>query len=55
MMTVINLEENGQNIGYRVMCKGASEIVCGRWDLFVEDAISLKHSLILSYEIQLRK
>uniref|UniRef100_A0A1I7XU50 P-type Cu(+) transporter n=1 Tax=Heterorhabditis bacteriophora TaxID=37862 RepID=A0A1I7XU50_HETBA len=30
MMTVVNLVEDGQNIGYRVYCKGASEIVLGR-------------------------
>ncbi|VDO47942.1 unnamed protein product [Haemonchus placei] len=30
MMTVINLFENGVNVGYRVYCKGASEIILGR-------------------------
>nr|CDJ88738.1 ATPase and Haloacid dehalogenase hydrolase domain containing protein [Haemonchus contortus] len=30
MMTVINLFENGINVGYRVYCKGASEIILGR-------------------------
>ncbi|CAI5448891.1 unnamed protein product [Caenorhabditis angaria] len=30
MMTVIPLIEDGKNIGYRVYCKGASEIVLGR-------------------------
>ncbi|CAB3406529.1 unnamed protein product [Caenorhabditis bovis] len=30
MMTVIPLNENGQSIGYRVFCKGASEIVLSK-------------------------
>ncbi|KAJ1358334.1 hypothetical protein KIN20_016742 [Parelaphostrongylus tenuis] len=30
MMTVINLMENGVNVGYRVHCKGASEIILSR-------------------------
>ncbi|VDL68266.1 unnamed protein product, partial [Nippostrongylus brasiliensis] len=30
MMTVINLFENGVNVGYRVYCKGASEIILAR-------------------------
>ncbi|KIH43767.1 hypothetical protein ANCDUO_26221, partial [Ancylostoma duodenale] len=30
MMTVIRLVENGVDVGYRVYCKGASEIILGR-------------------------
>ncbi|PIO54787.1 hypothetical protein TELCIR_23840, partial [Teladorsagia circumcincta] len=30
MMTVVNLVENGINVGYRVYCKGASEIILAR-------------------------
>lgn len=30
MMTVVRLYENGKDVGYRVYCKGASEIVLGR-------------------------
>uniref|UniRef100_A0A8L8KKK6 Calcium-transporting ATPase n=1 Tax=Heligmosomoides polygyrus TaxID=6339 RepID=A0A8L8KKK6_HELPZ len=30
MMTVINLYEHGVNVGYRVYCKGASEIILAR-------------------------
>lgn len=32
MMTVIRLIEEGKDVGYRVYCKGASEIVLGRWE-----------------------
>lgn len=30
MMTVVKLIEDGQDVGYRVYTKGASEIVLGR-------------------------
>jgi hypothetical protein len=33
MMTVIELVENNVNVGYRVFCKGASEIVLGRYEM----------------------
>lgn len=35
MMTVVRLIENGKDVGYRVYCKGASEIVLARCDYLI--------------------
>lgn len=37
MMTVISLEESGKQIGFRVFCKGASEIVLSKCSYFISE------------------
>lgn len=51
MMTVIRLVENGVDVGYRVYCKGASEIVLGRWAQS-SDLWAVSFSAIFSIAIQ---